>query len=135
MARMRVGAHVEAHDRIDAAQDRGGDAAQFFLGDPKNWKGPVVTHPGGAAALGAAAVGADVMLVVHAPYVINVATTNSRLRIPSRTLLQRHVDMAAEVGAAAVVVHGGHVLAGDDPAVGFATGASASSGWTPGSRC
>lgn len=115
----RVGAHVDQHDPVVGAQDRGADAAQFFLGDPQNWKGPSVAYPGGAPALREAADRAGVALVVHAPYVINVASANNRIRIPSRTLLQRHVDLAAEVGAVAVVVHGGHVLAGDDPEVGF----------------
>jgi deoxyribonuclease-4 len=34
-------------------------------------------------------------------------------------LLQQHVDLAAEVGAKGLIVHGGHVPTGDDPAVGF----------------
>lgn len=118
MAGIRIGAHVEQHDPIAAAQDRGGTAAQFFLGDPQNWKGPKVDYAGGAEALRAAAQSAGVALVVHAPYVINVASANNRIRIPSRKLLQQHVDLAAEVGAVAVVVHGGHVLAGDDPVAG-----------------
>jgi deoxyribonuclease-4 len=58
------------------------------------------------------------MVVVHAPYVLNVATTNNRIRIPSRKLLGQHAAAAAAVGARAMVVHGGHVLAKDDPAVG-----------------
>ncbi len=58
-------------------------------------------------------------LYIHAPYVINVATTNNRIRIPSRQILARQVKLAAEVGARGVIVHGGHVSAGDDPAVGF----------------
>ena len=56
---------------------------------------------------------------MHAPYVVNVATTNNRIRIPSRKLLQQHVDAAAEIGAKGLVVHGGHVNASDDPATGF----------------
>ena len=56
---------------------------------------------------------------MHAPYVLNVATTNNRIRIPSRKLLQQHLDAAAEIGATGVIVHGGHVLKNDDPAVGF----------------
>ncbi len=119
MAALRIGAHVDQVDPIVAAQDRGADAAQFFLGDPQNWKGPSVAYPGGAAALREAAQAAGIVLVVHAPYVINVATANNRIRIPSRKLLQQHVDLAAQVGASAVVVHGGHVTAGDDPAAGF----------------
>src|SRR5690606_35958555 len=49
----------------------------------------------------------------------NVASTNNRIRIPSRTLLQKQVNAAAEIGATGIVVHGGHVQAGDDPEVGF----------------
>ena len=56
---------------------------------------------------------------MHAPYVINVATTNNRIRIPSRKLLQQHVDAAAAIGAKGLVVHGGHVAKSDDPATGF----------------
>jgi deoxyribonuclease-4 len=58
------------------------------------------------------------MVIVHAPYVLNVATTNNRIRIPSRKLLGAHAKAAAAIGARGMVVHGGHVLAKDDPAVG-----------------
>jgi deoxyribonuclease-4 len=92
---------------------------QFFLGDPQDWRGPVVAYEGGAEALREAATAAGITLYVHSPYVLNVATTNNRIRMPSRKLLQQNVDLAAEVGAAAVIVHGGHVLAADDPATGF----------------
>jgi deoxyribonuclease-4 len=119
MATLRIGAHVDQADPVAAALEREGNVAQFFLGDPQGWKGPVVQFEGGAAALKAAAEAADVDLYVHAPYVLNVATTNNRIRIPSRKLLQQHVDLAAEVGARALIVHGGHVLGGDDPAIGF----------------
>ncbi|WP_152189521.1 deoxyribonuclease IV [Georgenia satyanarayanai] len=114
-----VGAHVDQTDPIAEAQARGADAVQFFLGDPQGWKGPEVRYAGGAEALRAAAAEAGVALYVHAPYVLNVATTNNRIRIPSRKLLQKQVDAAAEIGAAGIIVHGGHVLAADDPAVGF----------------
>src|SRR5690606_25838193 len=82
----------------------------FFLGDPQGWKGPVIAYPGGADALAAAAAQAGVGLYVHAPYVINVATTNNRIRIPSRKLLQQTLDAAAAITARGVVVHGAHVL-------------------------
>ncbi|KWW97841.1 endonuclease IV [Carbonactinospora thermoautotrophica] len=116
---LRIGAHVDQADPIAEAAARKADLVQFFLGDPQGWKGPVVQYEGGPAALRAAAREAGVDLYVHAPYVINVATTNNRVRIPSRKLLQQTVDMAAEIGARAVIVHGGHVLAGDDPEVGY----------------
>lgn len=114
-----IGAHVQAGEAIAQAQARGANAAQIFLGDPKGWKGPVVDFDGGAPALKEAAAQAGVTLFVHAPYVLNVASLNNRIRIPSRKLLQKHVDLATEIGAAGVVVHGGHVRAGEDEEVGF----------------
>ncbi|WP_345219107.1 deoxyribonuclease IV [Georgenia halophila] len=115
----QIGAHIHGGDPIAEAQARGADLAQIFLGDPQGWKKPVVDHPGGAEGLRAAAEAAGVTLYVHSPYIINVATTNNRIRIPSRKILQQHVSAAAEIGAAGVVVHGGHVLKDDDPAKGF----------------
>ena len=116
---LRIGAHVDQADPLAEAGARGADLAQFFLGDPQGWKGPTVAYAGGAAGLRADAAAAGVDLYVHAPYVINVATSNNRIRIPSRKLLAQHATLAAEVGASGLVVHGGHVLAGDDPETGF----------------
>jgi deoxyribonuclease-4 len=113
-----IGAHVDQDDPISAARDRSAELAQFFLGDPQGWKQPVVAYTGGAAGLRADAESAHIGLYVHAPYVINVATTNNRIRIPSRKLLQQHVDGAAEIGARGLIVHGGHVLKEEDAAVG-----------------
>lgn len=114
-----IGAHVEQDDPVAEAVARGMPHVQFFLGDPQSYRGPEIRYPGGAAALRAGAEDAGVGLYVHAPYIINVATTNNRIRIPSRKLLQRHMDAAAEIGARGLIVHGGHVNAADDPAVGF----------------
>jgi deoxyribonuclease-4 len=114
-----IGAHVAQDDPIAEAKARGTSLVQFFLGDPQGYKGPEVRYAGGAAALRAAAEEAGVDLYVHAPYIVNVATTNNRIRIPSRKLLQQHVDAAAEIGAKGLIVHGGHVNKGDDPDVGF----------------
>lgn len=114
-----MGGHVDQNDPIAEARARGAGLSQFFLGDPQAWKGPKVAYPGGAEALRTDAAAAGVALYVHAPYVLNVATTNNRIRIPSRQHLQKQLDAAAEIGAAGVIVHGGHVLAADDPAIGF----------------
>lgn len=115
----RVGAHTGEDDPIAYASGIGADLVQIFLGDPQSWSAPTVTFDGGAPALREAAAAAGVGIVVHAPYVLNVATTNNRIRIPSRKLLQKVVTLAGEVGALGVVVHGGHVSSGDDPAVGY----------------
>jgi deoxyribonuclease-4 len=114
-----IGAHVEQSDPVAAAAAPDVPLVQFFLGNPQSYKGPVLEYAGGAAALRADAQAAGVDLYVHAPYLINVATTNNRQRIPSRKLLQQHVDAAAEIGAKGLIVHGGHVTDEDDPAKGY----------------
>jgi deoxyribonuclease-4 len=119
MAAPALGAHVDQADPITAAKERGATVAQFFLGDPQGYKGPEWEYAGGPEALRADAEAAGIALYVHAPYLINVATTNNRIRIPSRKLLQQHMDAAASIGAKGLIVHGGHVNKSDDPAKGF----------------
>ncbi len=114
-ATLTIGAHVDQGDPVGAALERGATLTQFFLGDPQGYKGPEVAYDGGADALRRAADDSGVGMYVHAPYIINVATTNNRIRIPSRKLLQQHIDAAAAVGARGLIVHGGHVdRAGED---------------------
>ncbi len=108
--RIRIGAHVGQDDPLAEAAARSADLVQFFLGDPQGWKAPVVPDV-------AADTGVD--LYVHAPYIVNVATSNNRIRIPSRKILLQHATAAAALGAKGLVVHGGHVLKGDDPATGI----------------
>jgi deoxyribonuclease-4 len=116
---VRIGAHVDQVDPIAEARARDMPVVQFFLGDPQGYRGPEVRYAGGADGLRSDAEAAGVDLYVHAPYIVNVATTNNRIRIPSRKLLQQHVDAAASIGAKGLIVHGGHVNKGDDPATGF----------------
>ncbi len=114
-----IGAHVDQTDPLAEAAARQAPLVQFFLGDPQGYQGPEIAYAGGAEALRADAEAAGVDLYVHAPYIVNVATTNNRIRIPSRKLLQQHVDAAAAIGAKGLIVHGGHVNKADDPEKGF----------------
>ena len=114
-----IGAHVDQPDPIAEASARQAPLVQFFLGDPQGYKGPEFAYAGGAEGLRADAEAAGIDLYVHAPYIVNVATTNNRIRIPSRKLLQQHVDAAASIGAKGLIVHGGHVNKADDPEKGF----------------
>src|SRR5580700_8405272 len=109
----RIGAHIHLADPLAEAIAIGADAVQFFLGDPQGWKGPVI--PGGdPEAIKAAYAASDMDIYIHAPYVINVATSNNRIRIPSRKLLDQQLQAAASIGAKGLIVHGGHVNAGVD---------------------
>lgn len=110
---MRIGAHVDATEPLRTAAERGADVVQFFLSDPQKWEAPKPRRD--SADLRAA----DVEVFVHAPYRINVASMNNRIRIPSRKLLLAHATGAAEIGASGLIVHGGHVDAGGDVDAGF----------------
>lgn len=114
-----VGAHVDAPTSVDEARAVGIHAVQIFIGDPQGWKKPVLDFDGGPVAFRETVEEAGIAVYVHSPYVINVASTNNRIRIPSRKLLNQTLHAAAEIGAAGVVVHGGHVTADDDPGQGY----------------
>ena len=116
---LALGAHVDQTDPIAEAKARGADHVQFFLGDPQGYQGPEWAYAGGPEGLRTDAEAAGIDLYVHAPYLINVASTNNRIRIPGRKLLQQHVDAAASIGAKGLIVHGGHLTKDEDPAKGF----------------
>jgi deoxyribonuclease IV len=108
---VRIGAHDREGDPLTVVRATGSDVVQFFLGDPQGWDAP--TFPGGdAAALRDALAAAGVDVYIHAPYGINVASPNNRIRIPSRKLLAQQLEAAAAVGAKGLIVHGGHVTGG-----------------------
>jgi deoxyribonuclease-4 len=108
-----IGAHVDSTHPLAAAESTGADAVQFFLADPQGWKAP--REHVDAEALRAS----ELTLYVHSPYVLNIASTNNRIRIPSRKLLAQHATAAAGIGAKGLIVHGGHLAAGEDAEVGI----------------
>ncbi len=110
---LSIGAHVGQDDPFGAAAERRADLVQVFLGDPQSWKKAVVPD-----ALLAADRPAGVDVYVHAPYIVNLASTNNKIRIPSRKILLDHATTAASVGAKGLIVHGGHVSKGDGPEIG-----------------
>ena len=110
---MRIGGHVEPDDPLGTATAENADCVQIFLGDPQGWKKPPPRDD--AAELKKS----PVPIYVHAPYIVNVASPNNRIRIPSRKILQQTCDAAAEIDAAAVIVHGGHVTKDDAEGEGF----------------
>jgi deoxyribonuclease IV len=110
---MSIGAHIHAEDVLGGALERKAEVVQFFLGDPQSWKAPK-PHPQAGALQEA-----GLTVYVHSPYPVNIASTNNRIRIPSRKTVTQHAEVAAEIGAAGLIVHGGHVTRGEDPAEGL----------------
>ncbi|MGH9182660.1 MAG: deoxyribonuclease IV [Acidimicrobiales bacterium] len=109
-----IGAHVGSGDPLEVAGAVGADCVQVFLSDPQGWRTPPPRED--ADALRASGI----PLFVHAPYLVNLASPNPRVRHPSRKILGDTCAAAAAVGATAVIVHGGHVTVGDQVAEGIA---------------
>lgn len=110
---MIIGAHVSPRSPLAEAELRKADAVQVFLANPQSWKAPKPRED--AAELRAAPID----IYVHAPYLMNLASPNNRVRIPSRKTLGQTIEAAADIGAKGVIVHGGSVGDGEDVAVGF----------------
>jgi deoxyribonuclease-4 len=109
-----IGSHVPPTDPLGSAAAEDADIVQIFLGDPQSWKVPKPRDDAEALR------NSPVPIYVHAPYLVNLASPNNRIRIPSRKILQQSCDAAAAIGARAVIVHGGHVTEDDEPGAGFA---------------
>lgn len=97
-----VGAHIEPERPLEIARELGADCVQIFLSNPQGWEKPPPRDD--AAELRDSAV----PVYVHAPYLINVCSSRNNVRYGSRKILQQTCDAAAEIGAAGVIVHGGH---------------------------
>lgn len=107
---MIIGAHVPGVRPLEEAASVGAECIQMFVGPPQSWKQPPPRPD--AAELEAS----PLPIYVHAPYLINVASPNNRVRIPSRKILVQTLERAADVGAAGVIVHAGHAEDGVDRA-------------------
>src|SRR4051794_35632248 len=106
------GAHVAPGKPLEEAEAIGADCVQIFLSDPQGWKKPPPRKDAEELRK------SKVPLYVHAPYLINVCSPRNNVRYGSRKILQQTCEAAAEVGAAAVIVHAGHAEDGIAEGVG-----------------
>jgi deoxyribonuclease-4 len=108
-----IGAHVATGGRetllgaISAAREVGADCAQIWGSNPRAWA-PPTTAPDAARRFGEAWRSAGLgPLVLHSPYMVNVASTNAEFRRRSVELARTTVALCEQIGAAGVVVHSG----------------------------
>jgi deoxyribonuclease IV len=111
-SKLAVGAHVAPAHPLAEAETLGADCVQVFLSDPQGWRKP--PQRSDAAELR----GSAIPLYVHAPYLINVCSPRNNVRYGSRKILQQTCDAAAEIEAAAVIVHPGHAEDGIEAGIG-----------------
>lgn len=103
---MKIGAHLSNRQPLADAHAIGADLIQMFLSSPQSWRKPLPRSD--AEELRSSSM----PVYVHAPYLVNVVAGESRIRIPSRRILAETCEAAAAIGAAGVVVHGGHATGG-----------------------
>lgn len=114
---MKVGAHVSVAGGIDNAVERqldvGGNCGQIFTHSPQVWGEPAVDQ-GIADRFSTASVSESVgPWVIHACYLVNLATPKDDLRKKSIDNLQAELDAAAALSIPYVNVHlGAHTGAG-----------------------
>jgi deoxyribonuclease-4 len=110
---MHVGAHVSVAGGVDNAIERetdvGGNCGQIFTTSPQVWAGPDIEDEE-AARFRDSDLGP---WVIHASYLVNLATPKDDLRERSIVSLQAECDAAARLGIEFVNVHlGAHTGAG-----------------------
>ena len=92
---------------IEGARAVGADCAQIWGSNPRAWA-PPDTPAAAARAFGEAWRSAGLgPLVLHCPYMVNVASPNAEFRRRSVRLAKATVALAEEIGAHGVVVHSG----------------------------
>ena len=113
----RVGAHASVaggvHNAVDEQQEVGGNCGQIFSHSPQVWQDPGV-EPDNAAQFRDASEAGDIgPWVIHASYLVNLATPKGDLREKSVASMQQEVDVADTLGVSYVNVHlGAHTGAG-----------------------
>jgi deoxyribonuclease-4 len=104
---------MRSEDPLIAAAERDADLVQMFLSAPQSYKAPKPRDDADEL------ISSGFPIYVHAPYLMNPASPNNRIRIPSRKTIAQTMEAAAAIGARGVIVHGGHVGDDEDLAVGF----------------
>jgi len=111
-SKLPIGAHLDAKRPLDAAAELGADCVQFFITKPQGWEKPKPRPD--ADELRESKIG----VYVHSSYLVNVCSPRSNVRYGSRKILQQTCDGCAEIGAKALIVHGGHAEDGIENGVG-----------------
>ncbi|MEK7105069.1 MAG: deoxyribonuclease IV [Patescibacteria group bacterium] len=108
---MLFGAHVSAagglfNGPINGAK-LGCEVIQIFSRPPQGWNAKPITDVDAKAYRAAAKDNKIQATYIHAPYLINLASTNNRTRHGSVTMLKQELDRGTQIGAKAMMFHPG----------------------------
>jgi deoxyribonuclease-4 len=108
---MRVGRHMPTNSKMvkaaAIAHEIGCEAIQIFASNPTGWRPPGDDPRGCAAFIEATQTYNLVPVVLHAPYLINLASPDDLIWEKSVTLLTWTMQRGAQLGAQYVVFHTG----------------------------
>jgi len=115
---MRLGRHMPTGSKpvqaLETAREIGCDAIQIFVTNPQAWA-PPAPNPQEEARFRTAAEALGWPVVVHAAYIINLASPRDEIFAKSIALLATTMDRAARYGAGHVVFHiGSHTGSGEE---------------------
>jgi len=113
---MLIGAHVSPAggpaNAIERGMERGCEAIQIFNQSPRQWR-PTVYDDEKVAAYREAFETSDIeALLIHAVYLINLASEDKEMRKKSLTSLTASLRVGHALGAVSVVLHPGSALKG-----------------------
>ncbi|GAC1354703.1 MAG: deoxyribonuclease IV [Ktedonobacteraceae bacterium] len=108
---MRIGRHMPTHSKMvkaaEIASSLGCEAMQVFVSNPTGWR-PTADDPAGCAAFKAKTEALTLYpVVIHAPYLINLASPDELIWEKSSALLTWTMQRGAQIGASYVVFHTG----------------------------
>jgi deoxyribonuclease-4 len=114
---MLIGAHVSVAGGVDNAVERqldvGGNCGQIFTTSPQVWQSPTIEESEATRFREQTADSLDGPWLIHAAYLVNLATPKADLREKSIESMQAEVDAAEQLGIDYVNVHlGAHTGAG-----------------------
>lgn len=113
---MRLGRHLSGSaGAVATSEEIGGETMQIFLTNPKGWQPPAL-HPEEAAKFRASvSKHGQEPVVVHAAYIINLASPNDDTYARSIRLLRATLERASAYGTRYVVLHiGSHTGSGEE---------------------
>jgi deoxyribonuclease-4 len=109
---VRVGAHISITGGVEKAVDRalevGCEAVQIFSGNPRGWKVKVLAPDEGSRFRALCAEHSLRPVIVHTPYLINLASPDEEIFRKSLDLFETDLGRARSLGAEMFVTHVGY---------------------------
>lgn len=108
---MLLGAHMSIagglNEAVDLLVEAGGNTLQIFTGSPGQWSRRKISDEEAESFKSYCQENGIHPILVHAPYLLNLATSDEKLRQRSIKALRREVETAELLGAFCVIVHMG----------------------------